>query len=93
MRNRKIAIARHCRRGPASVYPAIRDGWPAGARKLKRLGGTLARETAIPAGGGLLIAMRQALQLLPWLRKELGIAEATKDEDHQEEAREGEAPR
>lgn len=42
---------------------------------------------------GNAIAMRQALQLLPWLRKELGTAEATKDEDHQEEAREGEAPR
>jgi hypothetical protein len=40
---------------------------------------------------GNAIVMRQALQLLPWLRKELGIAEATKDEDHQEEAREGEA--
>jgi hypothetical protein len=41
---------------------------------------------------GNAIVMRQALQLLPWLRKELGIAEATKDEDHQEEAREREAP-
>jgi hypothetical protein len=29
---------------------------------------------------GNAIAMRQALQLLPWLRTELGIAEATKDE-------------
>jgi hypothetical protein len=42
---------------------------------------------------GNAIAMRQALQLLPWLRKELGIAETTEDKDHQEEAREGEAPR
>ena len=25
--------ARHCRRGPACAYPAIRDGWPAGVRK------------------------------------------------------------
>jgi hypothetical protein len=49
-------------RGPASVYPAIRDGWPAGARKLNRLGGTLARETAIPARGGLLGGWRTASQ-------------------------------
>jgi len=27
MRSRRIAIARHCRRGPACAYPAIRDGW------------------------------------------------------------------
>jgi hypothetical protein len=32
MRSRKIAIARHCRRGRACAYPAIRDGWPAIAR-------------------------------------------------------------
>jgi hypothetical protein len=29
MRSRKIAIARHCRRGLACAYPAIRDGWRA----------------------------------------------------------------
>jgi len=34
-RRRKVATARHCRRGPARAYPAIRDGWPAGARKSK----------------------------------------------------------
>jgi hypothetical protein len=28
---------------------------------------------------GNAVAMRQALQLLPWLREELAIAEATKD--------------
>jgi hypothetical protein len=28
------ATARHCPRGPACAYPAIRDGWPAGARSL-----------------------------------------------------------
>src|SRR5262245_27666065 len=28
MRSRKVATARHCRRGPACAYPAIRDGWP-----------------------------------------------------------------
>src|SRR5919201_6022093 len=33
MRSRKVAIARHCRKGPAHAYPAIRDGWPAGTRK------------------------------------------------------------
>jgi hypothetical protein len=33
MSSRKIATAQHCRRGQASVYPATRDGWPAGARK------------------------------------------------------------
>jgi hypothetical protein len=33
MRSRKVATARHYRRGPACAYPAIRDGWPAGARK------------------------------------------------------------
>src|SRR5215813_626788 len=27
MRSRKVATARHCRRGPC-VYRAIRDGWP-----------------------------------------------------------------
>jgi hypothetical protein len=32
MRSRKLATARHCRRGPCA-YPAIRDGWPLGARK------------------------------------------------------------
>jgi hypothetical protein len=32
-RSRKVATARHCRRGPACAYPVIRDGWPAGARK------------------------------------------------------------
>src|SRR5262249_47141265 len=26
MRSRKIATARHCRKGPTCVYPAIRDG-------------------------------------------------------------------
>ena len=31
MRSRKIAIARHCRRDRAYVYPAIRDGWRASA--------------------------------------------------------------
>src|SRR5215813_14751836 len=31
MRSRKIAIARRCRRDPASAYPAIRDGWRASA--------------------------------------------------------------
>src|SRR5262249_42167045 len=31
MRSRKIATARHCRKGPTCVYPAIRDGWRAGA--------------------------------------------------------------
>jgi type 1 fimbriae regulatory protein FimE len=29
MRSRKIATARHSRRGPTCAYPAIRDGWPA----------------------------------------------------------------
>jgi len=29
MRNWKIATAQHCRKDPACVYPAIRDGWPA----------------------------------------------------------------
>jgi hypothetical protein len=29
MKSQKFATARHCRRVPASVYPAIRDGWPA----------------------------------------------------------------
>jgi hypothetical protein len=46
MRGRKIVTARHCRRVPACVYPAIRDGWPVGAIRqtiyeytaLKRLG-------------------------------------------------------
>src|SRR5215471_21136927 len=33
MRSRKVATARHCRRGPACAYPAIRGGWPTGARK------------------------------------------------------------
>jgi hypothetical protein len=32
MRNRKIVTARHCRTGPTCVYPAIHDGWRAGAR-------------------------------------------------------------
>src|SRR5258708_20996250 len=27
VRSRKIATARHCRRGPACVYPVIRDGF------------------------------------------------------------------
>jgi hypothetical protein len=27
-RSRKVATARHCRRGPACAYPATRDGWP-----------------------------------------------------------------
>jgi len=31
MRSRKIAIARHCQRDRACVYPAIRDGWRASA--------------------------------------------------------------
>src|SRR5262249_39984643 len=30
VRSRKVATARHCRRVPACVYPAIRDGWPTG---------------------------------------------------------------
>src|SRR5438105_2011127 len=34
MGSRKFATARHCRRDPARAYPAIRDGWPAGARSL-----------------------------------------------------------
>jgi hypothetical protein len=37
MRSRKVATARHCRKGPACAYPAIRDGWPAGARKQRGL--------------------------------------------------------
>src|SRR5262249_30075652 len=28
MRRRTVATARHCRRGPARAYLAIRDGWP-----------------------------------------------------------------
>jgi hypothetical protein len=43
MRSRKLATARHCRRVPACVYPAIRDGWPAGARKQIGLAGVLTR--------------------------------------------------
>ena len=39
MRSRKVATARRCRRGPACVYPAIRDGWPTGARKQSGLAG------------------------------------------------------
>jgi len=31
MKSRKIATARHCRKGPTCVYPAICDGWRAGA--------------------------------------------------------------
>jgi hypothetical protein len=31
MRSQKVATVRHCRRGPACAYPAIRDGWPTGA--------------------------------------------------------------
>jgi hypothetical protein len=29
MRTRKVATARHSRKGPGRAYPAIRDGWPA----------------------------------------------------------------
>jgi hypothetical protein len=43
MRSRKLATARHCRRVLARVYPAIRDGWPAGARKQIGLAGVLTR--------------------------------------------------
>src|SRR6516162_8042679 len=27
LREKRVATARHCRRGPACAYPAIRDGW------------------------------------------------------------------
>jgi hypothetical protein len=67
---------------------------------ISRKGGFISNEEmvgifddAATLSSGNAIAMRQALQLLPWLRKELGTAEATKDEDHQEEARKGEALR
>jgi len=43
MRSRKVATARHCRRGLTCAYPAIRDGWLPGARKLKSLGVTAQR--------------------------------------------------
>jgi hypothetical protein len=43
MRSRKIAIARHCRRGPACAYRAIRDGLGASAppRQISRVGWAL----------------------------------------------------
>ena len=46
MRSRKVATALPCRRGPACVYRAIRDGWQAGAGKQSGLAGmlTLGRE-------------------------------------------------
>src|SRR5215470_4015540 len=42
-RSRNLATVRHCRRVPACVYPAIRDGWPADARKQIGLAGVLTR--------------------------------------------------
>jgi hypothetical protein len=51
MRSRKIVTARHCRRDPACVFPAIRDGW-AQARVNKaaerNIGGLAATGRATP---------------------------------------------
>jgi hypothetical protein len=47
MRSPKIVTARHCRRVPACIYPAIRDGWPAGTRKQSGRAGRARMSSAI----------------------------------------------
>jgi hypothetical protein len=44
MRSRKVATARHCRRGLARAYPVVRDGQPAGARKQSGLAAQIVSE-------------------------------------------------
>ena len=71
MRSRKVATARHCRRAPACAYPAIRDGWPAGARKQSEA--ACRRKTRTPPGSesgggvsGTLMCGRSGEGVLPF---------------------------
>jgi hypothetical protein len=63
-RSRKVAIARHCLRGPACAYPAIRDGWPAGARKQRRPAGL--RQQRLPKQSAIYACTHGADRPVSW---------------------------